>query len=113
MRRRWAGVALAILLTACTGKTQTMGGSWAGRPTAPENFRREFQLPVEFKIDGSTSSTESARELWCREGESNPHGREGPRDFESLASSCFAIPAPGDQKRKKGSLATPLPDAES
>jgi len=52
MRRRWAGVALAILLTACTGKTQTMGGSWAGRPTAPENFRREFQLPMEFKNDG-------------------------------------------------------------
>jgi len=60
MRRRWAGVAVAFLLTAGTGKTQTMGGSWAGRPTAPENFRREFQLPVEFKKDGDASRTQLA-----------------------------------------------------
>ncbi|MGH7405066.1 MAG: hypothetical protein ACREJA_04200 [Candidatus Methylomirabilales bacterium] len=61
MRRRWAGVALAILLTACTGKTQTMGGSWAGRPTAPENFRREFQLRIEFNTeDGDATSSQVA-----------------------------------------------------
>ena len=79
MRRRWAGVALAILLTACTGKTQTMGGSWAGRPTAPENFRREFQLPVEFKNDGDagrnrvTPSPMARTEIPTRALASSPH----------------------------------------
>lgn len=59
MRQAWACFALAMLLAACTGKTQTMGGSWAGRPTAPENFRREFQLPIEFKNDGDAGTTQA------------------------------------------------------
>jgi hypothetical protein len=30
---------------------------------------------------------------WCRESGSNRHGAEAPRDFKSLASTRFAIPA--------------------
>src|SRR3990172_6757895 len=80
------------------------GGQLGGPPAGPTEFPARVSAPVRrlrwlthlrvrpalrrppHPIDpppsGSTSSTESARELWCREGESNPHGREGPRDFE-------------------------------
>src|SRR3569833_1522885 len=33
------------------------------------------------------------RELWCREGDLNPHNPFGAADFKSAASASFAIPA--------------------
>ena len=38
-------------------------------------------------------SIQNTMEIWCREGESNPHSPFGPADFKSAASANFAIPA--------------------
>ena len=32
--------------------------------------------------------------VWCRRSESNRHGAQTPRDFESRASTSFTTPAP-------------------
>jgi len=36
---------------------------------------------------------QNKKEIWCREGESNPHRAFAPADFKSAASANFAIPA--------------------
>ncbi len=33
------------------------------------------------------------KKIWCREPDSNRHGRLGPVDFKSTAYTTFAIPA--------------------
>jgi hypothetical protein len=43
---------------------------------------------------------QNTKELWCREGESNPHSPFGPADFKSAASANFAIPARLHVKQK-------------
>ena len=42
---------------------------------------------------GSRARGERGEWRWCRESGSNRHGAHAPRDFKSLASTRFAIPA--------------------
>ena len=44
-------------------------------------------------LDNNCGGSFAARERWCRERESNPYRGYPPRDFKSLASASFAIPA--------------------
>ncbi len=69
-----------------------------GVPAEQPGHSLSIMDPSESEIATETKGLElfsnfRMNDLWCREGESNPHRAFAPADFKSAASANFAIPA--------------------